>query len=115
MGLDFIRKAAKSFRKGLDRDRIKLGTPNLFTIPPDCAPRTYAMIIREDQRISRGEDLSVCSRDGRIVAQRGMDIVGTFQNPPEELQDALRQSYGEACGRVETIHEFAGVAEIAVC
>ena len=34
MGIDFIRKAAKSFRKGLDRRRIELATPNLFTQKP---------------------------------------------------------------------------------
>ena len=31
MGIDFIKKAAPPFRKGLDRRRIELATPTLFS------------------------------------------------------------------------------------
>ena len=115
MGLDFIRKAAKSFHKKLDQSRIDLGTPDLFTRPPDCAPRTYAMTIRADRNLRLGEDLSVCCREDRIVVQRGMDIVGVLNDPPTELREALQESHGEAYGKIEVIYEIADTAEITVC
>ena len=46
MGLDFIRKAAKSFHKRLDQSRIDLLTPHLFTQQPSCEPRAYAATIK---------------------------------------------------------------------
>ncbi len=46
MGLDFIRKAAPAFHKGLDQKRIELATPTLFTQQPGAAPRTYAAHVR---------------------------------------------------------------------
>lgn len=115
MGVDFIRKAAKSFHKGLDQSRIDLGTPNLFTGRPNCEPRAYAATIRANIKLSPGEDLSVRFQDGRIVAQRGMDTVAEFDAPPAELAEALEESYGEACGTVREVYEIADTAEITVC
>lgn len=115
MGLDFVRKAAKSFHKGLDQSRIDLGTPNLFTRQPGCEPRAYAATIRAGSILCCGEDLSVRRHNGKIVAQRGMDIVAEFAAPPAELVEALEESYGEACGMVTEVYEIAEMAEIAVC
>ena len=115
MGLDFIRKAAKSFHKRLDQSLIDLGTPDLFTRQPDCALRTYAMTIRADSKLRAGEDLSVRCHDGLIVVQRGMDIVGELNNPPAELKEALQESHGEAYGTVQVIYGIAETAEITVC
>lgn len=115
MGLDFIRKAARPFRKGLDKSRIELGTPDLFTRKPDCEPRAYAVTIRRPMRLSRGEELGVRFQGNKVIAQRGTDIVAEFDSPPEELVDALRESYGEACGTVTEIYEIADTAEVTVC
>lgn len=115
MGLDFISKAAKSFHKGLDRSRIELGTPDLFTQRPDREPRAYAAKIRENTEITPGEDLCVRFQDSKIVAQRGMDIVAEFDAPPSELVEALNESHGEACGTVREVFEIADTAEISVC
>lgn len=115
MGLDFIRKAAKSFHKGLDQSRIDLGTPDLFTRKPDCEPRAYAATIRANRKLSSGEDLSVRFQGGKIVAQRGMDTVAEFESPPAELVKALKESWGEACGTVTEVYDIADTAEITVC
>ena len=115
MGLDFIRKAAKSFHKGLDQSRIDLSTPDFFTRKPDCEPRGYAATIRANRKLSPGEDLSVRFQDGKIVAQRGMDIVAEFDSPPAELVEALKESWGKACGTVTEVYDIADTAEITVC
>lgn len=115
MGLDFIRKAAKSFHKGLDQSRIDLGTPDFFTRKPDCEPRGYAVTIRANRKLRPGEDFSVRLQDGKIVAQRGMDIVAEFDSPPAELDEALKESWGEACGTVTEVYDIADTAEITVC
>ena len=115
MGLDFIQKAAKSFHKGLDRSRIELATPDLFTQNPDRAPRTYAAQIRPNATLALGEELSVQYRSGMIVMLRGMDIVADFCTPPAELIEALRESYGEACGTVREVYDVADTVEISLC
>ena len=115
MGLDFICKATKSFHKALDQSRIDLCTPDLFTRRPGCESRSYAASVRANRQLVPGEDLCVRSHDGKIVAQRGMDIVAEFGSPPAALVEAIEASYGEACGTVREVYEIASTAEIAVC
>ena len=115
MGLDFIRKAAKSFHKGLDQARIDLCTPGLFTQHPHCEPRAYAAQILGKWELIPGEELSVRFHNDKIVAQRGMDIVAEFYRPPSELVEALRASYGEAYGIVGEVYDDANTVEISVC
>ena len=115
MGLDFIRRAARSFHKGLDRRRIELATPTLFTQQPACAARTYAANLRSGQTLTAGEKLGVRLDGQRVLAMRGLDPVATINSPPAELMDALSASHGEACGVVQQVHDIAHVAEITVC
>lgn len=115
MGLDFIRKAAKSFHKGLDRHRILLGTPHLFTQHPYSAPRAYAATILNGKRIRTGDQLSVRLDGEQVLALRGLDHVATFDTPPAELKNALTSSFGEAFGTVQQVHSMAGMAEIYIC
>ena len=115
MGVDFIRKATKSFHKGLDQSRIDLCTPDLFTQRPDHESRSYAASIRANRKLVPGEDLCVRFHNGMIVAQRGMDIVAEFDSPPAELVEAIKDSYSEACGTVQEVYDIADTAEITVC
>ena len=113
MGIDFIRKAAPSFRKGLDRRRIELATPTLFTHEPASVPRAYAAQLRGDKSLAIGEKLGV-RLDGQNVLG-GLDLVAVFKSPTAELKRALSASFGEACGTVQAVHSAARIAEITVC
>ena len=115
MGIDFIRRAAPGFRKGLDRMRIKLATPTLFTQQPEAKPPVYAAQLRDDRTTACGEKLGIRLDGQNVHALRGLDLIATFNSPTSELKEALQASYGEACGEVQTIHIVAGVVEITLC
>lgn len=115
MGMDFIRKAAPAFRKGLDRMRIKLATPTLFTQQPESKPRSYAAILQGDRTAACGEKLGIRLEGQQVHAMRGLDLVATFNSPTPELRKALQSSHGEACGVVQTTHAVAGVVEVTIC
>ncbi len=115
MGLDYAEKRAKSYRKGLDNSRIELGTPDLFTQQPDCAPRAYAASVRKGHTLSPGDKLGVRLEGEQVVVLRGLDHVATFTNPTAELKSALVASHGEACGIVQDSHAISRTAEITVC
>lgn len=115
MGVDFIRKAAWNFHKGLDQAKVDLGTPGLFTRQPDCEPRAYAATIRPKARLRPGESLGIALRRDKIVALRCMNIVAEFDAPTAELLGALDESFGEAFGKVLDVHEIANIAEISIC
>ena len=73
------------------------------------------MTIKGNRQLRAGEELGVRFQGAKIVAQRGTDIVAEFDSPPEELVEALQESYGEACGTVIEVYEIADAAEIIVC
>lgn len=115
MGLDFVRRAARSFHKGLDRMRVELGTPTLFTQEPAAAPRTYAATVRSGHTLLAGEKLGVRLEGESVIAMRGLDTVASFEKPSADLVRALSDSHGEACGVVQQVHDMARMAEINVC
>ena len=116
MGVDFIEKAKRAFRKGLDQSRVELGTPHLFSRQPDEEPRSYSVSLRGKRRLKTNEEVGVRLREGgEVVVMDGLDVIGEFNSPPEELVKALQASAGEGCGTVVKMHETAGVAEMSVC
>jgi hypothetical protein len=116
MGLDFIRKAAPSYRKGLDYRRIELGTPTLFTQQPSDTPRGYAASLRSGQDLLAGEEVCVrLNGQEQVLVLRGLDPVAVLTSPPRELIEALGASFGEAGGVVQEVHEISRTAEITVC
>ena len=115
MGIDFIRRSAPTFRKGLDRRRVELGTPDLFSRKLEGKPRTYAASMHDGESIAEGDKLCVCLKDNQVLAMRGLSPVAQVRNPPAELVAGLKASFGEACGVVQIVHEKACVAEITVC
>jgi hypothetical protein len=116
MGLNFIRKAAPSYRKGLDRRRIELCTPTLFTQQPTGSPRGYAASLRSGQDLHAGEQVCVhLNGQEEVLVLRGLDPVAVLTSPPRELIEALGASFGEAGGVVQEVHKISGTAEIAVC
>jgi hypothetical protein len=115
MGVDFIRRTARSFHKGLDRRRIELGTPTLFTQQPETAPRTYAANVCAGATLAAGEKVGVRLDGDCVIAMRGLDPIATINRPPADLVAALSASHGEACGTVLHMHDIAHVAEITVC
>jgi len=114
MGLDFIEAVAKPFQKKLDKMRVKLGTPDLLTQEPECAPRRYATTILENQKLSRDEQLVVCLQGDRVFVLRGFDRVAVLDTPNSELLEALKESHGEACCMIAEVYSCADTAEIII-
>lgn len=115
MGIDFVRRAAASFRKGLDKRRLELATPTLFTQQPDSAPRSYAASVQDGEKLQTGQELGVRLQGQKVIVLRGLDQVATLNSPPADLVNALAASHGEACGTVSQVHELSQTAEITVC
>ena len=115
MGVDFIRRTARSFHKGLDRRRIELASPNLFVHSIRAKPRTYSAQMCSGQRIEAGEKLGVRLEGQLVVAMRGLDPVATISSPTGELLEALADGHREASCVVQEVHEMARVVEIWLC
>ena len=115
MGIDFIRRAAASYTKAIDRERIRMGTAQLFRDPAIEVARTIAIDMSSDYAGRIGDEL-VIEREGKsLIARKDLVEVGRACNPQPEIADAIAQSAGIARGIVVQINEISGVAEVRPC
>jgi hypothetical protein len=92
MGQDWIPKAEKAIKRRLDRARIELATPHLFTQAPTCKGRVAAAELDVGAQASVGENL-IASKEGEEVRlYRGNTPVGRLTAPSAEQAAALAQS-----------------------
>ena len=115
MGADFIEKAAPSFKKSWDREKVALGTADLFTCQPEHAPRTVAGDVINGADLDVGASLVVEAQNGTLVARQGNDEVARIIDAPRSIRQAVADSCGIAKGTVERVHRIARVVEISLC
>jgi hypothetical protein len=92
MGQDWIPKAEKAIKRRLDRARVELSTPQLFTQEPTCAGRVAAAELDIGARATVGEDLVASMEDNEVRLYRGNTPVGRLTAPSAEQVAALTQS-----------------------
>ncbi len=115
MGADFIERAARTFRRTWDSERVRLATPTLFTRNPETAPRTIAGTLLGDARASTGEHVTIDLDGKQLVARRGLVLIAAFPDPPADVLRAMEGSFGVATGQIEEVHPISGVVEVSLC
>jgi hypothetical protein len=115
MGVDFISKAAPSFKKALDRRAVELRTPTLFSRDIPLVARTASADICKGSAFAVGESLLLRIIDNRVIAQRGNLVVANFTKPPDEFLNQIQSGAGVALGRVTAIHTLSEKVEIGFC
>ena len=115
MGVDFLQKAAPSFRKGRDKARQEMYTPDLFRVQPELTPPTYAASFEKGAKPRQGEALSMRLEGDEVVLRRGIQLIGKLDRPTPELRHALKLSFNEGAGMVHEVHRLSNRAEITAC
>lgn len=115
MGVEFLEKAAPSFRKGRDKMRQEMGTPDLFKAQPGMAPCLYAALINYGVHLEVGEIVGIRSENGEILLCRELDPIGRVDKPTMELREALGLSHNEGAAKIQVIHPLSKRAEIILC
>jgi len=115
MGVDFLRRVAKSFDRALDKQAVELRTPTLFTHGIKNSQRSALASLDGDISVNTGEQLFVRLLNAELVAQKGTLVVGVFRSPPDNFSDVVKQSGGICIGEVKTMHPFSRTAEVSLC
>ena len=115
MGIEFIRKAAKPFRRLWDEGRKALGTAGLFTEQPTPEGRSAPFDLAPDASLNVGDVVVVEAEGESLIARQRLHEVARIINPPAELLQAVQQSSGVAKGTIDQVHMLSRVAEISVC
>lgn len=115
MGIEFVRKAAASYTKSIDRERVRLRTAELFCNVSVEVARTIAIEIRQGCLVQVGDELWIEREGEALVARKDIAEVGRADRPGAEIAAAVAESAGIARGVVVQVNEISGVAEVRPC
>ena len=115
MGLDFIKKAAPTFHKALDRRAVELRTPTLFNRDIPAVARSASAEISRGCKFTSGEKVLLRILKGKLIAQRDNTVVAEFPAPPAEFIKQVQAGAGIEKGVVKAVHELSQTVEIGFC
>jgi hypothetical protein len=114
MGLDFIRQCAPAFQRSWDRNRVHLSEPTLFTEFPALRDQTYRAIAKDGFAFQQGQELLVKLEEGLLLVCDRNLVIGTINQPPVDLVDAMTAVNGFALGVVQNVLVEGRAADLSV-
>jgi len=114
MGLDFVRRRAKTFTKAWNRNRLDLAQPTLFTRYPECRSRSVIADLAADAGVSQGSHIVVYARGSELVLVSGTTQVGAVPSPPSDLLSAIQDAGGCVLGHVTRINSISETADVEI-
>jgi hypothetical protein len=114
MGAEELRKRRRSHDKYVDRKRVELSTPNLFTQTPINQPRCILTSIQSGASLVEGECLVIEVVDGALLATRSSSIVARCEAPPADILAAIVDSACPAAGVVTQVNRLSKTAELSI-
>jgi len=115
MGVDFIKKCAKGFRKSWGRGKNALASQNLFSKTPDLGGRTYCADLVPGAKADPNRQLLVRADGNRLRILDGDSEIGALRDCPQALLDTIaRDGCGVAFARIERLHELSGTMDVSV-
>jgi hypothetical protein len=113
MGLDFLRRTAKSSTKAWDRGKLELSMPSLFSQQPDRQSRAVQVDCFDGIRLSGTEVTLHLQGQNIVVVQENMRV-GMVERPPPDLVANIREAGGCALGQVQSFNELSWTADVKV-
>ena len=114
MGLDFVRRVAKSFKKKWDRGREELATPDLFTQHPELKKRRIVIRAAPGCKLEVNQEYLVRVESENIMVYKGENFVGAGKGCPSEVRGTIESSGGYAVAKVEQVHPLSGAADVTL-
>jgi hypothetical protein len=114
MGLDFLRRTAKSSSKAWDRGKADLSIPSLFGQQPERQTRTVLADCDDGVQLSSGESLTLHWQDQNMHVVRENTRIGEIKNPPPDIVAKIRDAGGCALGQVQTVNQLSRTADVEI-
>lgn len=115
MGAEFLSRTRPTIRKHIDKQRVALATPGLFSVTPGEQPRISVATISAGATVTGGETVIVEVQNGAAKLRRGNVVVGALDNPSVQIITTIENSGGAATGIVQRVHSLSGKADVTLC
>jgi hypothetical protein len=114
MGLDFLRRTAKSSRKAWDHGKQELSNPTLFSGQPQCQTRTVLADADNGANPCAGEPVTLHMNEQDILVVRENTRIGRVSSPPSDLVAAMRNAGGCALGHIRQVNRLSGTVDVEI-
>lgn len=115
MGLDFIRNAAPSFNRVLDRRLVEMHTPKLFSRDVPIVSRSARAEFCAEENATLGEKLMLRLISEKIVVMRADKVIAECPNPPAGFVAHLKSGACIAEAVVSSVQILSQTLEIELC
>ena len=113
MGVEFLESKAPAFRKGRDKARRDMCTPDLFKVQPTLTPTTYVASLHNGTKLEVGDTLGMRLEGDAVVLRQGLQPIGTLDRPTPELRQNIALSYNECTGTVHVVYGLSNRIEVS--
>jgi hypothetical protein len=113
MGLDFLDKTAKGFRRSCRKGFERLKSAYLFDPAVSPIQRSFLARTSDTTCFGPGQEVVLRADEGRITLYHDENPVGVCDAPPEAILQKIREA-GVALGQLEAIHQFSGSVDVIV-
>ncbi len=115
MGSEFLKKTRKTNTKSLDRGRIELSTPDLFSRKPTDQPRSVVAKLERGADLKCGQQVIIEPSGAALNAVVGHKTIATVQRAPPDVVSEIKGSCGVAKGEVSKVNKLSNTVELTLC
>ena len=115
MGSEFLKKTGRTNAKSLDRGRIELSTPDLFTRTPNEQPRSVVAKLEGGAALKCGEKVIIEPSGNALNAVVGNRTLAVVKDAPPDVVSEITGSCGVARGEVSKVHTLSNTVELTLC
>ena len=115
MGVDFVKKAAPSFHKALDRSALALRTPSLFNRDIPTTTRFASADICAGANLNPDDKVHLRIVQRELVLQRNNVIVARFVDPPSDFFEHVELGAGIARAEIKVVRAISQTVEVGLC
>lgn len=113
MGLDFIKRAAPTFKKSWNNGAQELAQGTLFTRNPECRGRTVAADVSAGSQVTLGKMVVIQIINAEMCLIDGLSKIGKVPDPPADLLRIIGE-IGCAKGTIERLNIIGGTVDVAI-
>ena len=115
MGSEFLKKTRRTNEKSLDKGRIGLGTPDLFTQRPYNEPRSVVAKLENGASLSKGQKVILQPNGKALCAVIGNTTMATVESAPGDVVSGIDNGCGVARGEVSQVNPLSKTVELTIC
>lgn len=112
MGVDFLKRAAPTFRKSWNNGRTDLATPDLFTREQGACTRVLTADTLPSSNVTSGCTVTLITQERALIVLDGSRPAGRIDRPPGDTFARIADAGGVAIAKVCSVYPLSETFDV---